>query len=280
MKIFKFIAKVIVCVAIPVFAMAQSADSAGKNQCGVACKGNQYCSVAPGQCGNPQAKGECKLKPQGGCPLIKMPVCGCDGQTYPNKCVAEQNGVNIASSGACKPTGGMTPMNNSGPWPFVAPMTAEAAKDPGDTFPWTAKRGGAEPGLWSLRTEGGLDADRRIVLPTKVLSVVLGKPDTNGETTITAEGQVPTSGYKPEGLFPNMMLPDPVTGGDGYLTYFFYVHAPSGNQLQVISTVKAATAANVATLNGIRVIARTNCIDVVLKGEQPTGSKCEVAALK
>ena len=35
------------------------------------------------------------------CPMIYMPVCGCDNVTYSNKCVAESQGVNSWINGAC-----------------------------------------------------------------------------------------------------------------------------------------------------------------------------------
>lgn len=64
------------------------------------CGEGRWCEVPDGQCGDNPVSGTCAARPEG-CPRIYDPVCGCDGETYSNDCIAAAAGVNIDSRGEC-----------------------------------------------------------------------------------------------------------------------------------------------------------------------------------
>lgn len=72
-------------------------DAYGECGEGLFCK---FPSNAKTQCGSDGNPGRCKPI-RTTCPSKVAPVCGCDGKTYSNKCVANQAEVSMAHKGAC-----------------------------------------------------------------------------------------------------------------------------------------------------------------------------------
>jgi len=70
---------------------------------GSECKGKQYCAgLAIGQCPSKAVHGVCTPRPSI-CPQVISPVCGCDGLTYSNSCIAAAAGAAVAKRGECEP---------------------------------------------------------------------------------------------------------------------------------------------------------------------------------
>ena len=67
---------------------------------GVICGPRQFCEYPPGTCHVPDMQGTCVLKPRI-CSEIFLPVCGCNGKTYPNDCLRQAAGVSLAHPGKC-----------------------------------------------------------------------------------------------------------------------------------------------------------------------------------
>ncbi len=61
------------------------------------CQSGEYCNPGVGNCGG---AGLCDPIPTN-CPIVYIPVCGCDGQTYGNACMAAASGVGVAFAGEC-----------------------------------------------------------------------------------------------------------------------------------------------------------------------------------
>ncbi len=97
----------------PCFANAAGVNISYEGECGTVttCTTNEECGdfVAmlcqkdTGVCDS--GLGVCVM-PETGCPEVYAPVCGCNGKTYENECVAHANFMNVAYEGECGPEQG------------------------------------------------------------------------------------------------------------------------------------------------------------------------------
>jgi hypothetical protein len=76
-------------------------DGACGGLIGKACGTGFFCDYAPdAACGNADAQGKCQPTP-GACTQEIAEVCGCDGTTYGNACMAHAAGVSVYQPGKC-----------------------------------------------------------------------------------------------------------------------------------------------------------------------------------
>ncbi|MFT3837466.1 MAG: Kazal-type serine protease inhibitor domain-containing protein [Myxococcaceae bacterium] len=128
---------------------------------GTTCSSANVCIWNDKSCGATDGSGTCQPRPSG-CPSTYQPVCGCDGQVYPNECVANQAGVDVSVSNNCTPPNGYFSCG----WAFCAEASSYctktlggAAGNPGsyscDPFPSTC---GTSPSCQCLsgQTCGGM----------------------------------------------------------------------------------------------------------------------------
>jgi Kazal-type serine protease inhibitor domain len=85
------------------------------------CGPEAFCRKPVGRC---DGLGACHPRPVP-CPNVVDPVCGCDGQTYANECVAGNAGVALAHRGPCEeePTPTPSPTPETSPSPEACDIT-------------------------------------------------------------------------------------------------------------------------------------------------------------
>jgi hypothetical protein len=89
------------------------------------CHSGQFC--AKSSCN--AATGQCKTKPTSctGSDATFTPVCGCDHMTYYSPCVADREGVNVATDGECPANGAATCTRTGGSGQSCSPTRTNAA---------------------------------------------------------------------------------------------------------------------------------------------------------
>jgi hypothetical protein len=66
------------------------------------CPADAWCQFPNHDCGGTDDTGICVKRPVDCSGVPSNPVCGCNGQSYPNACLAEQAGVDVHAGGPCQ----------------------------------------------------------------------------------------------------------------------------------------------------------------------------------
>ena len=67
---------------------------------GGTCQSGEFCEIADGSCGAADQTGMCEAVPEV-CTEEYVPVCGCNGLTYPNDCSRKRAGTAKVKDGTC-----------------------------------------------------------------------------------------------------------------------------------------------------------------------------------
>jgi hypothetical protein len=102
LMIFLFAVSLFACGAAENSDTSEGDGSVALEGCGANtdCSSAEYCQFSAGSCGAQGERGACVPRPEM-CTMQYAPVCGCDGKTHGNDCVAAGQGVSVRINGEC-----------------------------------------------------------------------------------------------------------------------------------------------------------------------------------